>query len=480
MTIVSENNKIFLIKFYSMLIITYLFLINIFYFCMGDQLYYRDSKSAIQLPVATSGTIELSKGQKIKQVFMTAVERIDTVSVQWGTYYRPNVGIVHISLYIESTGEILMQQDYNIADVLEGGLTTLSTHTPLENLLGIPLVIEITSDSPIGQAASPLMSDTSVNNNLYINDNPVDGILCFSVNGTDFIKKAGLYWPAVIIVGTILILLCVISFNLYKRGTPDAITTLIISFYEYRFLFKQLIKRDFKAKYKRSVLGMIWSVLNPVFMMGIQYFVFSTVFKSSVPYYEVYLFIGIIVFNFFSEACNASLVSIVVDGGLINKVYVPKYMYTITKFITALINLGLSLAPLCIIMFLSGVRLNKSVPLVIIPIVCLLIFSMGLGLALASSMVFFRDTQFLWSLFCLVWMYATPIFYTESIISENFKFIFNINPLYHFLKIIRTCILSGISPDPIEYVISIGSALLMLCIGTIIFKKTQDKFILYL
>ncbi|MDD6579580.1 MAG: ABC transporter permease [Lachnospiraceae bacterium] len=477
-----KGNKLEILRrFYLGFILLYSCLVSVFYFLCGDQLLYRKSLSPILMKQSTSATDELSSEHTIKQVFMTAVERIDTVSIQWGTYYRQNTGTILIKLCIEETGEVLIYKEIDASQISEGEIISLVPECPIENKVGIPLTIEMTSTSPIGQALSPLIAQTNEFSNLYYDNVPIESaILCFSVDGTDFIKHSKYYWPLVVAVGVIFVVLICCSYYRYRKNGNDYISDFILTFVQYRFLSKQLIRRDFKAKYKRSVLGMLWSLLNPVFMMGIQYYVFSTIFKNNVEYYGVYLLLGVICFNYFSEVCNASLASIVINAGLINKVYVPKYLYTVTKSVSALINFALSMVPLIVLVVISKIPLKIEMLLAMYGVIFLVIFCMGMGLILASIMVFFRDTQFLWGLFSMIIMYATPIFYTEDILPDNLRFIFNINPLYHILKIIRTSILQGASADPIEYIYAGIISGIVLLIGTVIFKKTQDKFILYL
>ena len=215
-------------------------------------------------------------------------------------------------------------------------------------------------------------------------------------------------------------------------------------------------------------------------MMSVQYFVFSTLFASDIPNYSAYLLIGIVCFNFFSESCGMSLTSILGNASLINKVYVPKYIYPLTRTISSVINLAISLIPLFIVCFVTGVQFKPAAPLSVYFLICLIIFSLGIGLLLSASMVFFRDTQFLWGVLSMIWMYATPIFYPESILPEQFQFVLRINPLYYFLKSIRMCILDGLSPEPVVYVQCFLFSLGMLLIGALIFRKSQDRFILYL
>ena len=254
----------------------------------------------------------------------------------------------------------------------------------------------------------------------------------------------------------------------------------VIAVQKYRFLIRQLVARDFRTKYKRSVLGMFWSFLNPLLMMLIQYFVFSTIFKSDVPNFAAYLIIGTVMFNFFNEACGMALGSIVGNASLITKVYMPKYIYPLTRVMSSMVNLAISLIPMLIVCVITGVEFHKSAMLAFFFLICLTVFSLGLGLLLSVSMVFFRDTQFLWGVLSMMWMYATPIFYPETILPEEFKFVLQVNPLYHFLKNARLCILGGISPEPAVYVQCLLMALGALLVGALVFRKAQDRFVLYL
>lgn len=248
----------------------------------------------------------------------------------------------------------------------------------------------------------------------------------------------------------------------------------------YSFLIRQLVNMDFKKKYKRSILGVLWSFLNPLLLMTIQHFVFSNIFRSSILYFAAYLIIGSISFNFFSEATGVILTSITGNSRLITKVYLPKYIYPLIKIISSVINLAISMIPLALVCFMTGVGFHKTTLLSLYFWMCLIIFSFSIGLILATLMVFFRDTQFLWHIFTMMWMYMTPIFYPENILPEKYKIVLLLNPLYHFLKNIRLCILYGEFPPLVAYGQCLGFSLLALAIGSFIFAKNQDRFILYL
>ncbi len=249
---------------------------------------------------------------------------------------------------------------------------------------------------------------------------------------------------------------------------------------KYRFLIKQFVLRDFKVRYKRSVLGVSWSVLNPLLMMLVQYVVFSTLFKSSIPYFAAYLLTGVVMFNFFNESNNLTLMSVLGNAPLLTKVALPKLIYPLTRTLSSLVNLLLSLIPLTLVTLLSGVRLHWAALLALFFFFCLFVFALGLGTLLSASMVFFRDTQFLWSVLSMMWMYMTPVFYPETILPENLRVVLSFNPLYHFLKNARLCLIGGVSPEPFEYLRCLLIAFGMLALGVWVFRRHEDEFVLYL
>lgn len=480
----TQNGKVFtpLRRLAALLVLVYLTAILLFYFLAGEQLHLRQSRHNLSLPIADSGTVELVVGSIVEQRFMTEIQRLEQIDVQWGTYYRPNAGMVLMELVDLRSDELLLSQAFDAAEIQEGGLTTLTAETPIEGLYQAPLLLRLTSDCQPGNAVSPLMNTGGKETDweLTLNGVPTFGVLCIALSGTDYIWTGLHYWQFAA-VGLALILLFIAAvWYRCRSGRRSYVVNAVIAIRKYRFLIRQLVSRDFKTKYKRSILGMFWSFLNPLLTMCIQYIVFSTVFKSDTPNYAVYLLIGIVSFNFFNEACGMALSSIVGNAGLITKVYMPKYIYPLTRVMSSMVNLGISLLPLLVVALATGVRLRKSAILAFYFLACLVIFSLGVGLFLSAAMVFFRDVQFLWGVMSMIWMYATPIFYPENILPEHFKIIFQANPLYHFLKNIRICTLDGISPEPVVYMRCLMIALVALLIGALVFSKAQDRFVLYL
>lgn len=470
-------------KFCIGLFALYWTLIIAFFFLAGDQLHLRRSRGELTMPAAESGTVELVQGAVVEQVFTADIQRLQTMSVQWGTYYRPNSGTVTMELWNQREGTLLLAQSYDAAAIPEGGYTTLTAEDPLEGLFGAPLLLRLYSDSQPGAAVSPLMNLSAPAKEsfaLSLNGNPTAGTLCLSASGQDYIWTGLHYWQFAAGFGLLLALLLLYVCRRWVTGQHSYVVYALIAVKKYRFLIRQLVSRDFRTKYKRSVLGMFWSFLNPLLTMCVQYFIFSTIFRSDIPNYPAYLLIGIVSFNFFSEACGMALTAIIGNAGLITKVYMPKYIYPLTRVMSSVVNLAISLIPLLIVCVFTGVRFHPSAILALYFLICLMIFSLGLGLLLSASMVFFRDTQFLWGVFSMMWMYATPIFYPESILPENFRFVLKINPLYHFLRNIRMCILDGFSPEPAVYVQCLAIVMGMLVVGALVFRKSQDRFVLYL
>lgn len=249
---------------------------------------------------------------------------------------------------------------------------------------------------------------------------------------------------------------------------------------KYSFLLSQLVASDFKLKYKRSILGVLWSLLNPLLLMTVQYLVFSNLFKVNIDNYVIYLMCGNIVFNFFSESTNLALSAIVDSSGLITKVYIPKYIFPIAKVLSSLINFGFSLLALYFMLLFNQVPVSGAHVFIILDVLYLTAFSIGFGLILCSAMVFFRDIKFLYGIVLTAWMYFTPIFYPESILQGKLLILAKMNPLFHFIRYFRAIVLDAQIPNVKMNLYCLAFSALTLLIGLIVFRKTQDKFILNL
>lgn len=259
------------------------------------------------------------------------------------------------------------------------------------------------------------------------------------------------------------------------------VKNVMINLKKYSFLLQQLVSRDFKVKYKRSVLGIVWSLLYPILTMIVMAIVFSNVFKFSTPdvNYLAYLLSGLVMFNYFSEASNLSMSSVVANFGLLNKIYIPKYIFPLSKCLFVGINFLLTLIPLYIVLLATGTGVNWYHIFLPYAYLCLFMFTLGMGFILSAVSVFLRDMFYIYGIIVMMWTYLTPIMYDINMISANLQPWLKLNPLYHYINFAREIILYGRIPQPFTWITCLVSSVAVLLIGVIVFKKTQDKFIYY-
>ncbi len=261
----------------------------------------------------------------------------------------------------------------------------------------------------------------------------------------------------------------------------DKISIRFKGLYQYRDLLKQLVVRDVKLKYRRSFLGYLWSILNPLMMMMVLVVVFSNLFRFDIPNFPVYLITGSTLFGFMCEATSMAITSITGNAALLKKTYVPKYVFTLSRVTSSLVNMLFSMTAIIIVILVTNVRITTCIlftPLVILQVY---FFSMGLGLFLASTSVFFRDLQYLWGIFTTMWMYLTPIFYPVKIIPEQYRFWYYwLNPMTGYISQFRDTVLYGQMPDLYTICMGFLTALIAIVIGTYTFYRSQDNFILYI
>lgn len=255
----------------------------------------------------------------------------------------------------------------------------------------------------------------------------------------------------------------------------------INSFYHYRHLLQQLVARDVKLKYRRSFLGYLWSILNPLMIMIIMVAVFSNMFRFDIENYPVYLIIGQTIFNFVSESTNQAMWSITGNASLLKKAYVPKYIFTLSKVTSSCINALFSLGAMLIVFVVCGVSFNWYMLFIPVIILQVYIFCIGMGLFLSQATVFFRDIQYIYAAFITAWMYLTPVFYPiQQLPFELMWAIKHFNPLYSYITQFRTIVLSQAMPDLNLVFYGFTISFLMLASGTLCFMKNQDRFILYI
>lgn len=249
---------------------------------------------------------------------------------------------------------------------------------------------------------------------------------------------------------------------------------------KYKSLLYLLVRRDFLAKYKRSLLGILWSLLNPLLTMVIMVIVFSYVFRFEIENFPVYVLSGQIIFNLFTEATTSAMGAIVGNNSLIKKVAVPKYIFPVSKVFTALINLAFSLLAFIIVMIITESPFHMSMIVMFLPIIYIFIFSLGVGLFLSAVLVMFRDINYLYSLLIFAVGYFTPIFYPLSIIPEKYIWFIKLNPLVYYVQCFRDAAIYGVFPSIYQHGLCLLIAFSSLFIGVFMFFRKQDTFIMYL
>lgn len=252
----------------------------------------------------------------------------------------------------------------------------------------------------------------------------------------------------------------------------------IQNFLKFRPLLEELVARDIKIKYRRSVLGVVWTLLNPLFMMIILSIVFSNLFRFDIENFPLYILSGQLIFNFFSGATTDAMSSIIGNAALIKKIYVPKYLFVLSRVFSSFINLLASFSALLLMMLVMRAELNWTVFLVVIPICLVAVFSLGVGLLLAAVTVQFRDIMHLYSVFIMGLMYLTPVIYPMSILPPAIEMIVLANPLTNMLQMLRDVMLNGCVPSAASILIGAAEAAVALAVGLYVFYKRQDYFIL--
>lgn len=249
-------------------------------------------------------------------------------------------------------------------------------------------------------------------------------------------------------------------------------------FIKYLPLLKQFVKRDFKTKYRRSVLGVLWSVLNPLGMMLVMTVVFSHLFRGGIENFPVYLMCGQLVFNFYNEASNSAMGSIIYNGALIKKVYIPKYLLPMASVCTSLVNLFTSFIALFIVIVITRTPISFTILLIIVPVIYTWMFAYGMGMILCVLVTEFRDIQHLYGVVIVGWMYLTPIFYPVSMLPDWVAKLVNLNPLTAYVEMVRDVILYCKVPEFGLNMRCLLTSLVVMIIGAVVFNKKQDTFVL--
>lgn len=245
------------------------------------------------------------------------------------------------------------------------------------------------------------------------------------------------------------------------------------------FLFEELIKRDFKKKYKGTTLGIFWSVLSPLLSLFVMKLIFTEFFGRNLPHYTIYLFSGNIVMTYFREATKGGMNSLVTNASIFTKINVPKYMFVFSRNVSSLINFMLTFSVYIFFCILDGITFGWHMLMLIFPICCLLMFNLGMGMTLSALYVFFRDVSHFYEIFLMLLQYASAIFYSIQNYSQQVQRIFLLNPVYVYITYFRTVVIDGVIPSLPYHLLCLFYSTALFLLGGLIYKKNNHKFLYY-
>jgi ABC-type polysaccharide/polyol phosphate export permease len=261
-----------------------------------------------------------------------------------------------------------------------------------------------------------------------------------------------------------------------SASRPGPLVEEFFALLKYRELLRQFVARSIKTRYKRSVLGVLWTLLNPLLTMIVLTVVFSQVFRFAVENYAVYVLCGLVIWNFYSSVTSGAMGDMLWSGSLLGRIYVPKSVFAVSAVGTGLVNLLLSLIPVFLIALILGVKITPAVLVMPFAILILAVFALGMGLLLSTAAVFFADMEPVYNVALTIWMYATPIIYPLEALPEQIRWVMLFNPLYYMVSLFRDPLYLGTVPELSTWLISAGFALFALIVGGLIFTARASEY----
>lgn len=249
---------------------------------------------------------------------------------------------------------------------------------------------------------------------------------------------------------------------------------------KYKFLLSELVKKDIKLKYRRSKLGILWTLLEPLLTMIVLSVVFSEIRGNADKTFPVYILTGRLLYSFFSNGTKVAARSIRSNSGMMRKVYIPKYMYPLSSILSNFVIFLISLIVLAGVSIVLRIQITLHLFEAVYPLAILFVMTLGVGMILATVEVFFRDLEYLWGVVLMIIMYCSAIFYPADMLGGSKRFILDFNPLYALIKNFRNAILYGVGPDFGALAYASAFSIVALIIGVVAFYKKQDEFILNL
>lgn len=260
-----------------------------------------------------------------------------------------------------------------------------------------------------------------------------------------------------------------------STNRPAPFVEELVQAWRYRELIAQLVARDIKVRYKRSMLGVAWTMLHPLAMMLVLTVVFSHVFRITIAYYPVYVLSAMILWNLFSQSTMSAMQQLLWGGPLLTRIYVPRTLFALSSVGTGLVNLGLSLVPLLVIMLLTGVPIRPALMWLPVPIFLAAMFCLGTALLLSTFAISFPDVVDMYQIVLSAWYFLTPILYPKTILPEASRWWFNLNPMYHLVELFRSPIYSGSPAGPHTLAAAVVGSVCILVLGWAVFTARADE-----
>lgn len=278
--------------------------------------------------------------------------------------------------------------------------------------------------------------------------------------------------PIILLLGAIVLLIAIFVF-LWKK------TSLGIKLEQHSFLFEELVKRDFTLKYKRTMLGALWSLLSPLINLLIMWLVFNKMLGSNIDHFVIYLFAGQLIFSYFSDATNMGMTSLLDNAAIFTKVNVPKYLFLFSRNVSSLINFSITLIVFFFFVLLEGIPFTWKFLMLVFPVLCLIVINLGVGMILSALYVFFRDMQYLWGLALQLIMWMSAIFYSIDGYAENARKLFLLNPVYLCIRYFRKIVIENAVPTMQFHLLLAAMAVAFFSIGCWMYKHYKTKFLYY-
>jgi ABC-2 type transport system permease protein len=250
--------------------------------------------------------------------------------------------------------------------------------------------------------------------------------------------------------------------------------------FRYRELLRNLIVRDIKTRYKRSALGFLWVMLDPLLMMLIFYIVFAGLFGNVVGNYTAYVITGIIMWQLFAQGTKVSSTAFIHNRNLISKIHLPTAIFPIAIVGSSVAHFIFSLIPLFIIILFSGTNLSSYIFLLPVAISLIILFSVGISLTISTLTVFFHDVLYIYDVILVGWMYLSAIFYPVSILPEKIRMLMAFNPLYHYINLFRACIYDATLPLVEHLLFGTAFAVASFAMGWTVYHQNRDRIIFYI